>query len=384
MVKQFPHIEIERLDYAYRGTNSAIAIENLWDCCSPEGSTPLNSNDIIFWDYSVNDSWLEMEESLGDLIENAIRTILHHFPPENRPTIIMLETFPFGSANRIRPAKIGDLADYTQAYSSVAKHYGLLKFSYADAMAAAVQADPSNPLMPYLRFREAHPPWFVHLFIAELYVNAFKYTVHKHCVVNKNTNTALPPPSIPAPLYGPDREYICMNFPPLLDERAKSYLAPVFSNRYLRFLSVVQHHNWSVITSPPSLTPLHGWKVVEERKSKIGWISIASSIEGFFSTLSFPLYYNLTYTPQRLILSVEYLLTYENAGIFTISLCGRDFEIDTLGWMYASMRRVEYLDLISFCLDLSGVVVNLTHKWVTGEEAYRLTQKVVVYKVKVC
>ena len=311
--------------------------------------TPFTSNDIIFFDYSMNEVWkyykLEDLHTRFTELERAIRAVYQASKSRysaDWPIVIITETWPYKiGSDWVEPALSKKLIDYTDAYTRFASYYNIPIFSYRDALwSQYYRTKQHQHIQRALAVTHSHPLFFNHLYYADLFAGIFQrelnrvydfqleltsksinpeeYTDH---LLNESNRT------LPPPLLKLDDSMMCdHSVPPLLDLRATDYVEN--DER----IASSKRDKQSVIGTYKS-TPSDSWKVYSDSKTKYGWID------------EFPPNYDIK-QPRTLdflmndkdddlfkyshVIIIQYLRKYKNAGKFDAKLCGfekYDFQI---------------------------------------------------------
>jgi hypothetical protein len=204
--KKFPHLEIIPVNSAAPASRSEFILERLFVRFNPNSPQKLGSNDLIIIDYSVNDS--SDAPQAGANLELAVRKILTAY--ESTPKLLLIETYGYGFYSDLRHVPIGQSShspDYSILHRAVAKHYSLPYWSSINAVWSSLNRNSTN-LPSFLAFTESHPPWHVHLFIADIIAATFLAEYHHWCSSNSPTKSIVPT-TIPPPLYGAQAPLEC-------------------------------------------------------------------------------------------------------------------------------------------------------------------------------
>lgn len=139
------------------------------------------SNDIIFLDHAANDD----QESRSSLISREVESLIHRIYSLSVknfwPAIVILDGNPM--ANHGKGFNV-----YPAVYESMARHYNIPMWSYRDAVLSSNAALHQDQFESFLNFsfndwsesaHDIHPPWHVHLFMADLYSAIFQYEMQK-------------------------------------------------------------------------------------------------------------------------------------------------------------------------------------------------------------
>lgn len=331
----------------------------------------LKSTDIILIDYSVNDGTI-YQHRLKDLqygLESFIRRLLIL---GNFPTIIVLESLPSIIYNHIAfhpPVE----SDYSQVYRAVAKHYALPVWSYHDLVwSDAISATSFADFVRWSnnnRNSKEHPPWFVHLFMADAFATAWQSTVEAcEKPIRLSANLALPAP--------------------LTEALEKQSLACEENSYYSLALSAPDEYLLSPDAQYFNLQgSTAGWQLVSERGGKVGYIADVNAPE---ATMVLP--FNLTeLVIKGSTLKIEYLKTHFNAGGAEVSVCGHVLgEVDAL-WKeetlkYSNNEIVVYrvCRMAQYCAQDTHPAIVIKHKLLSNRLVQRNLQKFKIVSVSMC
>eukprot|EP01042_Synura_sphagnicola_P001393 gene1393-1588_t len=208
-----------------------------------------------------------------------------------------------------------------------------------------------------------HPPWHAQLFLADLITGALMTHV-KACEEGRE-GTAKDIFTFP---------YVAKQYPPYktMEEVAKALPAsPVAHLKSTgcpagaaKFVDIDAHYEFystsqsslnvtvsSVSKTTSTTTQLHsgytpkgaytiGWRLVEERRGKPGWVSSFPTSYDGEPTVHIPIQNvsNLYTQSFGFILKIEFLMTYFNAGVVDVLLCGKSMgTVDSL-WSDRKLR----------------------------------------------
>jgi len=317
----------------------------------------LSSSDLVLLDFSINDAAkLSVEDSaavfrLQLCVEKLIRKLLSFNGDSNNPAVVLLEHNPFESVERHSHSHM-QLRDrykygYTYVYRQLARHYAIPIWSYHDVVHSefAHQHHLQKKYIDILQFKDTcalcgaiHPAWYVHLFTADLYgsillTEMLKCTSptnsHHNSIYNKNKhmkevhenksyNSQINRP-LPAMLTTLNASMIQCNqsIPPLLRISAEDIV--------LNRTHIGSYH--------PHLSDSTIFPVLEDRPGKFGWVDEfpIGFIGGIKRALHLqlrnsselpPLLVDIYNTETPMMLRIEYMRTYLNAGVILASVCG--------------------------------------------------------------
>lgn len=311
-----------------------------------EANITLTKNDIFILDHSTNDALSSghgiieiLRSGLENLVNNIYQLATRGSVEKSPPTIILLELEPLRNYRREIPQDWEginqDGFDYSEVYVDIASRYHLHLWSLRDYIWSP-DVDDTASYLKYLRgFCGTHPAWHVHLFYADFISSLIELNL-KNCQSDDSASFYLPP----SHHISEYNKYHIAHNSLLCDSRSQSAIS------------------LSPTHSAPSLnTTLKNFFFLEERKGTFGWVSrfplhALSSIDRSHS----PHYIQLvvprsSFHARRFLLQVQYLMTYSNAGIFKISLCGYQLAlIDTL-WNDFKTSRISVPQTYQFVYD---------------------------------
>jgi hypothetical protein len=377
--KKFPHLQIVYLNSAARASRSDFILELLFIHFHPNSPQRLGSNDLILIDYSVNDA--SDAPQAGVNLELALRKILTAY--DSRPKVLLIETYGYAFHSNSLHVPIGQSshsADYSTLHRAVAKHYSLPYWSPINAVWSSVKRGFTN-LPSNLAFTETHPPWHVHLFIADIIAATFLSEYHHWCSSSSSSSTPSPPPpqtkvhfpvleSLPPPLYGAHAPPDCQLTQFVININAVEEYKKLGTRRRTspssqRSSLMTQHRirrrievlssfplntshypaRWDVVDSvtnqlliPPQETINNSniesslWLLTDDHhRNKPGWIAYPQASDHNISTLRFyfqtPIDFVSLDSSTTLTLSIGYLKTYENVGKVEVGICGESIGI---------------------------------------------------------
>ena len=305
--------KVNFISYAIGGSTSSTALRLYVDKLPK-----LSLLDLVFLDYSVNDAcemwggndamtFNEVEHGMEWLIRQLLLIYRH-----SRPKLVLLNSMP---------AVFHGGYQYTTAYENLARHYSIPLWSY-DIVAQSETMMKKTAVAKVLRWEDncqecgVHPPWMVHLYTADLYA----------AIIEEEFNRCPSPTSpsissevkidalvLPSPLTGYDGIHLCdRDSPRYLDISAED---------------VVRNNHHKHIGKYSG-----GWRAVEDRYQKWGWIDEFPSDSSPDQSMYFHLRESdhLYESKKDLLLRVAYLKTYKNTGKFDVYICGMFLQsIDT-------------------------------------------------------
>ena len=314
--QSYPQIKI--INISQSGYTSTMMADNFADLLRIyAGRTSLNSNDIIMIDHSVND-FAGYSQTLQNGFESLLRHILHFGANNSRPTIMVIEQYPLGSPVQIKSeydVKTGlqGSVDYAATYRALSKHYGVILVSLREVFLTynnfTTMNNATTRLYPMPVTRDRHPPWWRHLFIADVLADIWLHILSRLQEPQSGPYltgaTALY--TVPAPLYESKHKSsaVCDTTKPyIIDARPNTTFSPHDVHIYETDLATVRRT---------------GWREYIDYHNTSGFIINALS-DPEQAVLSFPLEHRSTY--QKLLLKIVYLKSYIGMGVVRIRLCG--------------------------------------------------------------
>lgn len=343
--------KINFINLAESGATSQYKAERVIDQLKKNGISQLTGNDIILIDHSVNDANSYNIHNNGNKfthdqwiigIETLIRRLLYFSKSEDWPSIVILEQFPFNSERTPQDSNYNSNApSYSDAYTRVATKYKIPIWSYRD-----VVWKMNESFSTYLRFEQIpyegiHPPWFVHLFYADLIAAIFVLTFHECLIETVSNKNKLSPHIRPRnqqyyqqlpPQHTSINTSYCDDNPPYLDISAEM----ITYNRTTEMIG--------------SYTKNGSWILNEDRIGKSGFISSFFNSSYDVSILTFSMYnYTLLLDGHKpSLVKIHYMRTYKDAGIVEVYLCDNLIGyLDTL-WRDHEHFHYTFNDIFTF------------------------------------
>lgn len=338
--QQFPSKRIVYKNYAIGGCTAALMADRIGNEISDRinfngvhiPQHVFSSNDIVFLDHSVNDAETNIHGRAVNLrigLEGLVRRIYHY--STSLPLVIVLEQFPHvrGSPGG-KPTGTSPL-DYAPVYREVAKHYGLMLWSYREMVWSDFLRTHQTKLFERLPRYGTHPPWSTQMLIADVFSNAMMTTLQQcrsgfdasgkyHRFHERMHNM----PDLPHPLYNLSamEQNMCDDqFPFLIDAHPTDAMVPANVTDYELNVNG------------------DGWRQYVDHKGVPGWIITSTNLNMSKSILRFPIIYPkdaVTVSGEGdYMLKVIYIKSYENAGKAQVFVCGQQInfyfsEIDAL------------------------------------------------------
>lgn len=312
---EYPTADIRVHHLEHGGTTSGWAAEYLVEFLKVRGVDKLNSRDVVFVDYSVNDQESALSaKMLSFELHDLLHKILHHAESTNstkgRPRIVMLAQNPkFPPFNHF----------YYQTYLDTAKMFGASFWSYVDVSYSPYGSafkTTSEELYRYVRTDgglNKHFTWFAHLFAADLFASILTF-VMSSCDLNPST---VPPDSLGARYTRkPDAPWTLpsQDHPEIgcgRDDNQASHMK-------LEARAGLELEAPTIVTT---IAPEGSWRLYEDRPGKPGWIIETFMNASYGGNLTFPI--SLKNATESQFVRIEYLRTYEHAGTAEIRLCGQ-------------------------------------------------------------
>ena len=374
-IHAFPNINFEFHNLALAGHSSSVMSTEVATLLSSR-NIKLTKNDIVMLDHSCND--------LGDgggleLLVREIYRNCHSFDP----TIIIVEQLP----------KPNDL--YYIKYRELAAYYGLPYFSHREIILNPTAAQ--KPLFSGISSMPLHPPWHVHMLIADGFARWINELIEYKCN-----------PNLTRPLYINSSSHLIVKSPVNVHHAVKRYgaIKPLYGqfdqfghfrcNKSIEML-IDSTPNSSFV--PPDLQEfektIRGWTIYRDYEKKPpGWIiNNYAPVEN--RTLNFHIpKMNLANSHNAGIgLRIKYLKTYIDAGHMNVLLCGIKLrEIDALTHAHVSVPNLYHYKFtgtdVAKCNALSDSDRFLSFRY-TGSSyphvpANRKNFKVKMLSVKLC
>ena len=343
-----------------------------------------SGKDIILIDHSTNDAYFVHDDKSAHTViegvENLIRNLYHFSDHASPPVIVYLAQYP-----RALPASNLPY-DYQQMYTTVAEHYRIPIWSLRDAMtvlSSRVDTPASSPAeklyVPYVRNERndvggIHPPWFVHMYMADLYLAILKSEMAR-CFADP---TLIKPPvtavnSAAASSNAQNSDSIDNLLPDRVVNttmhycNAKAtYALEIFSTDVLNQHSITGKY-----------VPAAGFPLVTERNGKVGWVSELKA-PADVHTLNFEFIASTVLNSGHAtwLLDIKYLQSYENGGVAQILLCGNPVKGGVLDGLWADPAKFHFSETSTYSAEvvLSAYCAAAVNKDAAGTTAgmYRL------------
>ena len=317
-----PQAKVHNL--AQSGFSSQMMADNFADLLRLKAYTTfLTSNDIVMIDHSVNDAGtLPHQLKIG--FESLIRRIFHLAADGARPTLVVMEQHPTGALLGKTVSQVVLPTDYAAIYRDLSRHYGLIHISLREVSwtylnfttvgalnttaripgQVVVKRVPMVRMYPIAVDSEKHPPWWRHLFVADVLADSILHIMSFLPGNNSNSNSNC---SSSSSLYEVNTTTIGYTMPASLHNMSQASSA-VCDNSHPFVLDT--HAN---TTFTPS--DVHAY----ETNLTPGFIINALS-DANQASLHFPLEERKSY--EKLMLKILYLKSYTGMGVVHIHLCG--------------------------------------------------------------
>ena len=326
-------------NFAYSGFTSDVSADQLYNQLADAGYTSFTTNDIILIDNSMNDYKVYDLRNMKDIFkkaaENLIRKIL--FRSEGIGPSIYFVHSAACLENTNNGLKFFNKNEslLSEVYLKVANHYGLGYLSYLD-LVWNPNTTPFRTLLRIGAYGEMHPPWHVHLHIADMIARSIEIDMEKCNDKNVKVFTRS--------FDATDRTIV----PKILFNSTKS------NNQYVCDKSIwyansrkeILYSETSTLEKSNISWSSDSWKLKEDRKGKPGWISeIVTEIQqkhvlDFKIRRSAPesikrvLTFNISLLDikpnSKIGLYVYVMKTYKNAGEIKIHFCDEEYFVETL------------------------------------------------------
>lgn len=361
IMRQFPWVKFHFHDFSNSGLNSKLMSEQFSDLLREHvPGAQLTANDIVLVDHSANDQPqhpLDIQQGF----ELLIRRLLHatgtggnsnSAENSNRPTIIVMEQFPKGQGYRGPPDVVHKVTDYAHTYRRVSRHYQVILWSLREVywtynnfttVVAATQINllanvaNANNTSREVKVRMyqnnpneheihgvTHPPWFIHLFIADVLAGCLLHTMslltqarnlqnpaasklQKLYITSATPGFTTCNVTLPAPLFNINEisEAVCDNTQPfLLDAHPNTTFHPVNVHQYET--DTTYWHNG-------------GWRPYIDFHEVPGWI-INDLADPTQRKLVFTMADTPAYVGKRV--KIVYLKSYVGMGKAVVWICG--------------------------------------------------------------
>lgn len=294
------------------GADSAMMAHSLFNKFDEIKVTSLTSQDVIFLDHSYNDRGLS-QPLYHHKILVGLESVIHNLlsmaeNPSQPPMIIIFE-------DDTRPVKSAPDLSYTLVYRQVAKYYGLRLYSYRDAVLSENAARLQSQYRKWLSYElYGHPPWNVHLFYADLVAGAL-VSEFNTCGSTSEAIATPPPYIIPKPIA---------NLSAITVFHCEVPIARLSYKDIVGQTTVGKYH------IPRNNT----WQVTLDHKMRGGIILELNETSDFAAVDHAPLVIDLGVTVDHLkshksmILQLEYMKSYENAGRIEVVFCNGSLTYD--------------------------------------------------------
>lgn len=177
-IKRFSSARVEYHNLARGGYNSYTSSIHLSHLMKMNQISDFTSNDIIFLDHSCNDVE-QLSTIVARHVESLIRRIFALSINNSWPSIVLLD------ANPLRFNSI-----YPEVYTNMSGYYKLPMWSYREAVLSSNMRVHQSQFAHDVAFAhnymnvkssiiDIHPPWHVHLFMADLYSAIFTQILEK-------------------------------------------------------------------------------------------------------------------------------------------------------------------------------------------------------------
>eukprot|EP01038_Epipyxis_sp_PR26KG_P014070 gene14070-18877_t len=341
---------VKLVDMASSGRN---VLSQLDDLENSRNLAKFTSNDIVILDHSVNDNHMFFGEgeakALEMGLEKLINVILRLSVSASWPTIIIVDYWPFAH----HFDRVDNKIDHSKWYKEIASRYEIPLLSLRDLAESNYMASNFSWLKPVLdssinsEFCPLHPPWFVHLTLADM-IGVYLQEEFARCLPQSNSTRSTKEMIIStldhylskSPNAGAlsESKYDISNSNRTFLLNLKAYWAFYPNKRE-------QPSIGSLLTpvkrcTSTSVCSFDEWNLVSEKKQR----PIPVPLVGRNSSL-----YDLR---------VVYLNTYENAGAVHVYVCGKLIgTIDGL-WKMAVERHYSTESFVHFKIDIMNICNN--------------------------
>jgi len=344
---KFPGLLIEATNLAIGGHNSDMMSQRF---ANELKHVALTRDDIVILDHSWNDE-AGLQNAMG--LEELIRVVLH-FTEKFTPNVILLYQRTFNLRGEMNPANY---------YKQLARYYNLPFWNYNDVIGSGyfskMWEERDLPINEIIQIGEVHPLWITHRFVADVFSACMDRTLdicarsespfaspsfdmRESLNVSKN--------SLPAPLY------LASHHSKLCDD-SQPFLLRAYANSTFHPHNVTEYELYNMST--------HGWQQYVDFKAVPGYIFNNNSDKSQ-KVLSLPFIQetNTSIIPSGYAIKILYIKSYENMGIATVYICGRqvirkkldglrqDFKVNrisTPSMFFAPLDEGGYLDACNRC-----------------------------------
>ena len=355
-----------------------------------------------------------IELGLERLVRSIIESSKHINDDQyDSPYITIIESWPYalGKIN-IDPYDKNltmNKIDYSNSYRKIALYYKLGLWSYRDVIWSQSMKNKQNHISSILKYQWPHPFWYHHLFFADLYSNILE-TYFLNCYFYNYT-------FIPSSTNIDNNYYILpkvltiYNHSNVCNEEIKYYI-DITANKKFNLYNynnsliikniLIDNNNNNNNNNSKDHDVKNIWKVYEERPNKFGFIDVFDRNNTNRLQYHRSLIFNFPPLNDDMILTIEYLKTYHNAGLFDIYLCDRIDVYETIDTLWNDYQHQKYSINEIYVLNLPNGFYNncnqikIVHKTNQcplsieglnlGDECYirTLQQKVKIISVKLC
>ena len=314
----------------------------------------LTAYDIVFVDHSVND-FRHGRATIQHSFELLIQRILKFGEPTAstgnttalyaRPTIVVIDQYA-----KVKQSTADGIPESSAVYRAVSRHYGLMYLSLREVFwsyhqftnitlptpppvtsaaqgnlgkTVSVRQYAHNPEESLLHV-DAHPPWFVHLYIADLIADSLMQTMKR---INTQVADAGWGSSFLVDLPNQPKVSVSPVPPSLL---SADQLSGTVCDRDLPF-PVDAHSNSTFQPSKVedfeldmSTAKRVGWREYVDYHDVPGWMINALS-DPTQRVLTFPFQHSTAVSTtdlKRFLLRIRYLKSYTGMGAVKVSICG--------------------------------------------------------------
>jgi hypothetical protein len=330
-LRSISHATIDFVDLTFGGSTPYLLTLDL--LTNLRHLFPFTRNDLIFVDYSMNEAltYFHTNDVLTQEreLERMIRVFRNSSGDAFGPAVILTATWPFSTNQYRDPALPGDPnkgVDYIHPYYKLAKHYQLPLWSIRDIIWSDLFRKTREEMIPHLTPDQSHPLWHQHLFYADVIGTLFQIELHRayefHSLLMKLQKTKneifqiTKAKELPIPFVTFNATSVCdPSVSPLLELVAADIVRP-------------SSNNPRKSTGTFHTSSQDAWQLIEDRPGKFGWIDEIISSEnrhGRILTFEFDDPNRDLFSYNHLVI-IQYMRTYQNAGMFYVQMCGRSME----------------------------------------------------------
>jgi hypothetical protein len=372
----FPSSNITLHNLARDGWSTAMLSSNINLVLKESGINEFTENDIIFIDESYNDAFRAAHDVFFSLMSLG-RHIYLKSANYSWPTVVVA----------VQYCGHFDFTDYKDSYDRAAMALRWPMWSVRDYY-NQTRAQIPYPFVDYLQsvgFKDHHPSWFVHLFVAELYAASFIRELDI-CKAGHGRTATLRPRSEMTPNSLFRMKNSTGNSIYLCDDEAPSVGFNARDTKSFRAVAITFSEDGR-------------WKYQADRPGKFGWIgqlSFENETQLSNSSVTFVFEKPVGFENHHWILKLFLLKTYLNAGRAKFYLCGVDITGENNYFDAYWPKEISVPELSYFVLDgskmaggglcsSSSIILRIDHVPISVDpQHFRKFQKVKFEGMRLC